>query len=50
MGWEAQPITVIQRQIESLMLEEFQTAKSSSIERDSGSQKGFRNVALKEDL
>jgi phage/plasmid-associated DNA primase len=50
MGWEALPITVIQKQIESLMLEEFQAAKSGSIERDSGSQKGFRNVALKGDL
>lgn len=50
MGWEALPITTIQRQIESLMLEEFQAAKSNSIERGSGSQKGFRNVALKGDL
>ena len=50
MGWEALPITTIQRQIESLMLEEFQTAKSNSIETSNGSAKGFRNVALKGDL
>jgi putative DNA primase/helicase len=50
MGWEALPITTIQRQIESLMLEEFQTAKSNSIESSNGNAKGFRNVALKGDL
>lgn len=47
-GWSPLPITVVQRQIEGLMLELFQTAKVNSIERDGKSQRGFRNVRFKE--
>lgn len=47
MGWEPLPITTVHRQIESLMLEEFQTAKSNSLDRPAGNQKGFRNVSFK---
>lgn len=50
MGWDPLPITTVQSQIESLMLEEFQVSKSNSINRLSGNQKGFRNVAFKTDL
>ena len=50
MGWEPLPITVVHRQVESLMLELFQTAKSNSLDRSTGSAKGFRNVTLKGDL
>jgi phage/plasmid-associated DNA primase len=50
MGWDPLPITTIHRQIESLMLEEFQSAKSGSVERNGKDQKGFRNVALQGDL
>jgi len=50
MGWDPLPITTIHKQIESLMLEEFQSAKSGSVERNGKDQKGFRNVALQCDL
>ena len=46
-GWSPLPITVVQRQIEGLMLELFQTVKVNSIERDGKSAKGFRNVHFK---
>jgi phage/plasmid-associated DNA primase len=46
-GWNPLPITVIQRQVEALMLELFQTVKSHSVERDGKSQKGFHNVCFK---
>ncbi|MFC1551909.1 DUF5906 domain-containing protein [Candidatus Latescibacterota bacterium] len=46
-GWNPKPITVIQRELESLMLELFGTSKSHSINRDGKSAKGFRRVALK---
>ncbi len=53
-GWNPKPITVIHRELESLMLELFGTSKSNSIIRkDEDSQKekcyrGFRRVAFKD--
>lgn len=44
-GWNPLPITVIQRQLEGLMLELFHTVKSNSC-GDSGKERGFRNVRL----
>jgi P4 family phage/plasmid primase-like protien len=46
-GWNPKPITVIYRELESLMLELFGTSKSHSIKRDDKSTKGFRRVAFK---
>jgi len=54
-GWNPKPITVIQRELERLMLELFKTTKSNSIARedeDSGktkSHRGFRRVNFKEE-
>lgn len=53
-GWNPKPITIIHRELESLMLELFGTSKSNSIIRkDEDSQKeksyrGFRRVAFKD--
>ncbi len=44
MHWNPKPITIIQRQLEDLMLELFSTSKSSSIKRDYKEVKGFRRV------
>ena len=46
-GWNPMPITVIQRQVEALMLELFQTVKAHCIERDEKQQKGFHHVCFK---
>jgi putative DNA primase/helicase len=46
-GWTAKPITVIHRELETLMLELFGTSKSHSLIRDNKSAKGFRGVAFK---
>lgn len=46
-GWSPLPITVIQRQVEGLMLELFQTTKVHDIDRAGKSQKGFRHVTFK---
>ena len=46
-GWNPKPITIIHRELESLMLELFGTSKSHSIKRDDKSTKGFRRVAFK---
>lgn len=46
-GWNAKPITIIQRELESLMLELFSTSKAHSIKRDGRYVKGFRRVRLK---
>jgi P4 family phage/plasmid primase-like protien len=44
-GWDALPITVIQRQLEGLMLELFSVTKSNSIERPGQrNPRGFRGV------
>ncbi len=54
-GWHPKPITVIQRELERLMLELFKTTKSNSITRedeDSGKEKshrGFRRVNFKKE-
>lgn len=47
-GWNPKPITVIHRELESLMLELFGTAKSNSIKRDNKGAKGFRRVAFRD--
>ncbi|KKS44571.1 MAG: hypothetical protein UV05_C0004G0006 [candidate division CPR1 bacterium GW2011_GWA2_42_17] len=47
-GWNPKPITVIHRELESLMLEIFGTSKSNSIKRDNKGAKGFRRVAFKD--
>ncbi len=46
-GWNPKPITVVHRELESLMLKLFKTAKSHSIKREGKSARGFRNVTLK---
>ena len=46
-GWNAKPITVIYKELESLMLELFGTSKSGSIEREGKNVKGFRKVTFK---
>jgi putative DNA primase/helicase len=46
MGWNALPITEIQRQLPSLMLEKFRTVRAQDIQRDEKAQRGFRNVAF----
>lgn len=54
-SWNPKPITIIQRELERLMLELFKTTKSNSITRedeDGGKQKshrGFRRVNFKEE-
>lgn len=45
--WNPKPITVIHRELESLMLAIFQTAKAHSIERYGKSVKGYRRIRLK---
>lgn len=47
MGWNPKPITIVQRELESLMLELFGTSKANSIKRDEKSVKGFRRVRFK---
>jgi len=47
-GWNPKPPTTIPGELESLMLELFQTCKANSIERDGKSVKGFRRVAFKD--
>lgn len=46
-GWNPMPITVIQRQVEGLMLELFQTVKNHCVERSGKQQKGFTHVTFK---
>lgn len=46
-GWVAKGITVIQRELEGLMLELFAVSKSNSIERNGKNQRGFRKVRFK---
>ncbi len=45
--WTAKPITMIEKELEGLMLELFQTTKSNSILREGKSVRGFRRVRLK---
>jgi len=47
MGWNPKPITILQRELEGLMLELFQTSKSNSIKRGDKEVKGYRRVKLK---
>lgn len=46
-GWNAKPITVIHREMESLMLEIFGTSKSHSLRRDERNTRGYRGVTFK---
>jgi phage/plasmid-associated DNA primase len=46
MGWNPAPVTEIQRDLPSLMLELFRTSKSNDIRRNEKSRKGFHNVAF----
>ena len=46
LGWNPLPITEIQRDLPSLMLELFRTTKSNDIRRNDKAKKGFRNVAF----
>jgi putative DNA primase/helicase len=46
MGWNALPITEIQRDLPSLMLEIFRTVRAQDIQRDGKSKRGFRNVSF----
>lgn len=46
MGWNPAPVTEIQRDLPSLMLELYRTTKSNDIRRNDKSRKGFRNVAF----
>ncbi len=46
-GWNPKPITIIQRELQSLVLELFATSKSNSIKRDGKSTRGFRRVTFK---
>ena len=46
-GWNALPITVVERQAADVMLDEWQVARSNSLERDGRkSCRGWRRVAL----
>jgi P4 family phage/plasmid primase-like protien len=47
-GWNALPITVVERQLADLMLDTFHVTKSHSIERDGKkSNRGWRKVSLR---
>jgi P4 family phage/plasmid primase-like protien len=47
-GWNALPVTVVERQLSDLMLEMFHTTKAHSIERDGKrSNRGWRKVRLR---
>jgi P4 family phage/plasmid primase-like protien len=48
MGWNPLPITLVERELPGLMLEQFQTARANSIKRDGKSQRGYRGVRLAE--
>jgi len=45
--WHPKPITVVRKELEQLMLELFQTAKSNSISRHGKGTRGYRKVKLK---
>jgi len=45
--WNPKPITIIRKELDGLMLELFQIAKSNSISRDNKAAKGYRKVRLK---
>jgi len=48
-GWNAKPITIIQKELEGLMLELFCTSASNSIPRGDTNVKGFRRVCFKKE-
>ncbi|MDP8217786.1 MAG: bifunctional DNA primase/polymerase [Candidatus Theseobacter exili] len=45
-GWTPKPDTIFYKDLDGLMLEVYQTAKSNSIKRNEKSVKGFRGVTL----
>ena len=45
-GWNPLPNTVIERQLQDLMLKLFRTTKSNSIQRSGRSMRGWRKVRL----
>lgn len=47
--WAPHTLTLVQRQLESLVLELFGTVKVNSISRQDRNQKGFRSVGWKSD-
>jgi len=46
MGWNPKPLPILYKELEDLMLELFQTAKSHSIKRDGKSVRGFNKVSF----
>jgi len=46
MGWNPKPLPVLHKELEDLMLELFQTAKSHSIKRDGKSVRGFKKISF----
>lgn len=46
-GWNSKPITVIQKELEGLILELFGASRSQSISRDGKSVRGFRKIKFK---
>ena len=46
--WNPKPITMIEKEVEGLMLELFRTTKSNSIRREGKGVRGFRKVTFKE--
>lgn len=49
-GWESKPITVVYRELDSLMLELFHVTKSHSVRRDDKDVRGFNRVGFKDGL
>jgi len=47
--WTAKPITIVHRELESLMLELFRTSKANSLRRHDKSTRGFRRVAFRKE-
>ena len=45
-GWNPLPYTLIERQLQDLMLELFHTTRSNSIKRDERALRGWRKVRL----
>jgi putative DNA primase/helicase len=49
-GWNPKPITSLKKELAVLMLELFSKTEAHSIKRQQKSQRGFRGVALKEEV
>jgi hypothetical protein len=48
--WNPKSITVLRKELAELMLEMFGKTQSHSIKRQTGTQRGFRGVAFKEEV